>query len=1066
MITTALLKVVFGKLSSEVMAEFGKLMGLDKQLRKLESTLSTIQDVLEDAEARQVKEKALKGWLRKLKDVAYDADDVLDEIAVKVVKWRPDKEYNLTEKVRNFLSISKSPIFCHKIATRINEILEKLDEIAEERSKFHLREGFVNSSSESDSCVRETGSLIEESEVFGRHEEKEKIVEFLFNLSDECKPAVIAIVGLGGIGKTTVAQLAYNDERVCKHFEKRIWVSVPIDFDIKKLCRSMIESVSEREYNLTDMDTMQRSIKEHLANKKFLLVLDDVWNENEEKWDRLRVALTSGTKGSKIVVTTRSQRVASIMGSAAQCLLAGLSEDDCLALFEKRAFGVGGAEKTPNLEAIGREIAKKCGGVPLAAKALGGLMHFRREESMWLAIKDSEIWRLSDDDNGILPALKLSYNHLPSNLKQCFAYCSIFPRAFEISKKTLVQLWIAEGFVRSSGRNGNMEDLGFQFVDELLSRSFFQNYTELGGVVGRLKMHDLVHDLARSIAGDECSIIDASTGSGITKSSHYSSFICDGEILSNLEPMREARMLRTFHLVASKSISEDHHKAEELLHVLFSSSRVLRALHLSNFPIKSLPNSIKKLRHLRYLNLSHTHLDMLPPNICTLHNLEILDLNSCQSLESLPNSIGSLINLLSLNLCRCFSLLSLPSSIGRLQKLRNLDLSFCPIKTLPESLTCLSNLQMLELSSCCYLSELPKNIKDMKNLVHLDLYRCYGLTCMPAGIGQLSHLRTLSRFVLGGKSKCSITELGALNLESRLEIVGLENVSSTAEARKANLKEKYGICTLGLSWNASIFVRMIQAFKDTDDGKESLESCIEALRDQWDNYSKTAEGVLEALRPHTSLKKLSINFFEGRTLPLWMMELFLPSLTSVSLSSCIRCTHLPAFGQLPCLEVLTLSTLPAIKCLGSEFYGGNNAFPLLKELNLSGMSELEEWPSPSDGNVFTGLAKLSVFECPKLRSLPSTFPSVRNLGMNVDDKLLLSSLQNGAFPNIQHLDIGNFDDVVGMPELLSDHMSSIASWSVRRKPKPSSSDSTSLSSSGFGFATIYGGVTTIELPIW
>lgn len=1063
-ISTALLKVVFDKLSSKVVEEIGLLMGLNEQLRKLKETLSTIQDVLEDAEARQVKEKAVQGWLRKLKDVAYDADDVLDEIAAKAAKRRPDIASKATGKVRSFLSIAKSPVFCHDVAHRIKEIEETLDEIAQERSKFHLREGSIVDASETESAgFRETGSLVEESEVYGRQEEKEKIVGSLLSMADESDPAVVAIVGLGGLGKTTVAQLVYNDERICEHFEQRVWVCVSMEFDVKRLYRSIIESITGNEYNLKDMDLLQQTLRKHVANKKFLLVLDDVWNENHEKWNKLRVALTSGSKGSKIVVTTRSERVAAIMGCSAPCFLPGLSEDDCRALFEKRAFGVGGAEKTPNLEAIGREIVKKCGGVPLAAKALGSLMHFKRRESLWLAIKDSEIWRLSDDDNEILPALKLSYNHLPSRLKQCFAYCSIFPKAFEISKKTLVQLWMAEGFIRSSDENGNLEDVGFQFVDELLSRSLFQK-TTIDGLMGEIKMHDLVHDLARSIAGAECSIIDVG-GRGLTGNSRYSSFICGGEILSSPEPLGEAKKLRTFHLISSDGVREDHDdKSQELVRVLFDRSRLLRALHLSRLPIKSLPNYIKKIVHLRYLNLSHTRLTTLSPSICALQNLEILDLNSCQCLESLPEPIGDLLNLLSLNLSHCSSLLSLPKSIGYLQKLRRLELACCQIQKLPETLSSLSNLQILDLDSCYFLQELPKNIKDMRNLISLDLHHCDRLTCLPIGIAQLSRLQILTKFVLCEERGCRITELGGLNLKGLLEITGLENVTDAAEARKANLIEKHGIQELRLSWSASIYAELIQALQDKETQKE-VEGFMESLSMHWDTYSHVSEDVLEALQPHSNLEKLTIDFFDGRTLPCWMMELSFPRLFELKLSHCARCTRLPAFGRLSCLRVLTLSRLPAVKCLGLEFYGSNDAFRLLEELNLSQMLELEEWQAPVHGDIFPSLVKLSLSECPKLKSLPSTFPSVTNLEMDVDDGLLLSSLQNGAFPGLKHLNLGNFDDA-DFPDVLSERMSSLVSWTVRRKPKPSASGSTSLSSSGFGFATLYGGETIIELPIW
>ncbi|KAJ0978086.1 hypothetical protein J5N97_013560 [Dioscorea zingiberensis] len=539
-VLSSLMKVVCEKLASQGLKELNLLTRVDKELRKLESTMKTIQDVLEEAEARQVKEKVLKGWLTKLKDLAFEADDVLDEfLASKAAK----------SKVSNLLSL----VSRFKIAHKIKEIRERLDEVSEERFKFHLREGAAVKNMEGgreEIGDRETGSFVIESEVYGRDEDKEKIVEFLVSIQSDVNvnvdPDVVSIVGFGGLGKTTLAQLVYNDDRTCKHFEQRIWVCVSNEFDNRKLIRSIIETITGRECQLKHMNSLQLCLREHLSGKRFLLVLDDVWNENHEKWDKLRILLTGFGKGSRVIVTTRSERVASIMSTVSPYFLDCLSDEHCLALFEKRAFGLSGCEKSSSLVAIGMEIVSKCGGVPLAAKALGSLMSFRKEESEWLAVRDNEIWEFSP--NEIMPALMLSYNHLPAKLKPCFSYCSMFPKNHEVRKEKLVHLWMGEGFIGS-------EKVGFHYVDELLSRSLFQNGgKDLDGVVRQVKMHDLVHDLARFVAGEECSVVDAGTGEGLLRSSRYASFACDGSIPEvMLQPLREAKRLRTLYLVARNS---------------------------------------------------------------------------------------------------------------------------------------------------------------------------------------------------------------------------------------------------------------------------------------------------------------------------------------------------------------------------------------------------------------------------------------------------------------------------------------------------------------------------------
>ncbi|KAI0503889.1 hypothetical protein KFK09_014833 [Dendrobium nobile] len=596
-VATSLLRFISDKLASKAIAEFAMQTDMDKEIRKLERTLSTIQDVLEDAKVRQVKEKALRSWLSELKELTYDADDVLDDFAFKAAKL---KKANMKEK----------------IALRVKEINERLDEIAEVRSKFHLKEGVVRGFKLEKSITREEiGSFIKESEVYGREVDKEKIVEFLMNTSVGDDIGVIGIVGLGGLGKTTLAGLIYNDERVCGHFQKRMWVCVSEEFELKRLVRLIIELATGREFSPMNMDSMQISLINQLQEKRFLLVLDDVWSESHEIWDSLRALLTVGAKGSKVIVTTRNEHVASIMGTISPYRLSNLSFDDCWLLFERRAFG-NKVERNPDFVAIGKEIVKKCGGVPLVAKALGGLLRFKRTESEWLAIKDNELWKLVSDKNyEVLPTLKLSYDHLSSCFKQCFAYCSIFPKDFNINTTTLVKLWGAEGFLEPSAGHIHWEQIGLQCVEELQARSLFQvNMIEQGGVITQVKMNDLVHDLTQSVAGTEC-----------------------------------------FH-----SIGDLHN---------------LCTLKISHcFNLTSLPSSIGRLKCLRELDCSRTKINSLPESICTLSNLHTLGLKECFFIHELPQNLSDMKSLVILNIHRCINLTCMPINHRKLKQLQTLPI--------------------------------------------------------------------------------------------------------------------------------------------------------------------------------------------------------------------------------------------------------------------------------------------------------------------------------------------------------------------------------------------------------
>ncbi|CDP19689.1 unnamed protein product [Coffea canephora] len=466
----ALLESLVKILNSPIIQEELRLLcGIETEIQKLSSLLSTTKAVIEDAEQKQFTDKAIQLWLQKLNLIAYEVDDILDDYATEV---------------------SREP--------KMKDILDKFNAIANERKDLGLsdqkRGSYFNAS-------RETGSTINEPEVLGRDEEKEQIVRILTKEKDRVNQnvSVLPIVGVGGLGKTTLAQLVFNDERIAKHFEPKLWVWVSEDFDVKRIIKALIESVEKTSTGDLALNTLQRKLQELLRGRRYLIVLDDVWNENPEEWEKLKSVLECGSKGSSIVMTTRMEKVATIMGTLQTYYLSSLSENECWSLFRQRAFGRQEAEEYPNLVVIGKEIVKKCGGVPLAAKALGGFLRFKREENEWNSVKCSEIWNLRQDTTHILPALRLSYLNLPVELRGCFAYCAAFPKGYEIEIEEVIHLWMANGLI-SSNETMEVEDVGVAVLTELYYRSLFQavKEDEFGNAL-TFKMHDLVHDLARSV---------------------------------------------------------------------------------------------------------------------------------------------------------------------------------------------------------------------------------------------------------------------------------------------------------------------------------------------------------------------------------------------------------------------------------------------------------------------------------------------------------------------------------------------------------------------------------------
>ncbi|KAL7159911.1 hypothetical protein ABFS83_01G059500 [Erythranthe nasuta] len=331
--------------------------------------------------------------------------------------------------------------------------------------------------------------------------------------------------------------------------------------------------------------------------------------------------------------------------------LTGLSEEHCWMLVQERAFGQE-KEEYPNLKAIGKQIANKCAGVPLAAKALGGLLRFKRTEKEWNYVKDSEIWELPQDETSILPALRLSYHHLPLTLRQCFAYFAVFPKDSFIPKDELIFMWMAHGYISSRGALGE-EDVGNDICNELLLRSLLQ--LAQNPVTKRLYflMHDLLHDLAQSIMENKIPGAQAQR-TNVRSASH--------------SKIRQVNLRKK--LVAFPTGNQSEMDMSFILKNFFR----LRLLDASWTGINELSSAIGNLKHLRHLNLSGTEIRSLPDSLCSLWNLHALNLDDCRKLEVLPKKTRYLVNLRHLFLENCNALREMPSKIGELTRLQTLSL--------------------------------------------------------------------------------------------------------------------------------------------------------------------------------------------------------------------------------------------------------------------------------------------------------------------------------------------------------------------------------------------------------
>ncbi|KAI3409176.1 uncharacterized protein J3R85_019666 [Psidium guajava] len=641
---------IIKRVGSLVVKEIADLWGLKDELEKLVVIVSTIQNVLLDAEEAYEKNHQVKSWLMELKQVMYDADDLLDEYTAEALKRQILASGDAANKEvsKNFhlvFSSMKDFILAIKTRHKMKSIRERLDCMAANR-KFHLAEypfetRFVARERE------QTHSYVRAEEVIGRDDDKNAILKFLLTPSHiQDDVSIISIIGIGGLGKTTLAQLVCNDELVKKNFEIHMWVCISDIFDIRLILEKMIKSATEKDLPQNmEIDQLQKLFRRKIEGKKYILVLDDVWNEIPKKWLDLRGLLMGGARGSKVLITTRSKLVADSAGADSLYFLGGLSRNQSWSLLKQMAFRRQEQElNDPRLKEMGLEIVDKCSGVPLAIRSVGRVLYSKRTVAEWSDFKNSKLAKVALQEDGIIPILKLSYDHLPSHLKQCFAYSSIFPKDYRIDRMALINLWMAQGFIPSSDVDPNKERLGNEYFMDLLWRSFFQDVQEdeLGNIVN-FKMHDLMHDLAQLVAGTECMIVDFSSGK-LDKRVRHVSYSCN------------------FDLSWTRGTS-------------YSGADKLRSfLLLNQSPFHSVPNKpfydtvVGSFRGLRSLNMSNSGVTMLPVSISNL----TLILTSCYNLEKLPTHMEKLINLRHLDIDRCANLKQVSCGLGKLQSLQSL----------------------------------------------------------------------------------------------------------------------------------------------------------------------------------------------------------------------------------------------------------------------------------------------------------------------------------------------------------------------------------------------------------
>ncbi|GLT43045.1 hypothetical protein SLA2020_170190 [Shorea laevis] len=934
-VLSSMLDYIFDRLIASDFLKFARQDQILSQVNKWKMLLPKIKAVLDDAEDKQTVSRVVKLWLSDLRDIVYDAEDIIDEIATEALRQRIlGEETGMTgtgRKVRLFSPKSltgqnlSGVKFCAWMGSKIEGITDRFEAIVAEMKTLNLLERSVKGRPARvvRERQRETSSLVDESRVYGREMDKDVIIQKLMNV-EIGEIGVVSVVGMGGVGKTTLAQLLYNDQEVKDLFELRVWVCVSENFDVVRMTKILLQAVTMQGNFPNDLNSLQVTLREKLSRKKFLIVLDDVWNENYESWDVLSRPFMAGAPGSRVLVTTRSEKVASIMQTCGVHRLQVLSDDACLSLLARHALGANNFDGYPILRGIGQEIVKKCKGLPLAAKTLGGLLRGKVNYDEWDEILTSKIWEIPEQRGGIIPALKLSYHHLPSHLKRCFAYCAIFPKDYEFDKNELVLLWMAEGLIQQAMGEKQVWDKGLTYFNDLLSRSFFQQSNSNQTL---FVMHDLINDLAKFVAGEIYFHFEEELSASIEKLRHLSFTRHQYDIFKRFEVFYAAKSLRTFMAlpIDTSSWGACCYMSKDVLQELLAELRYVRVLCLSGYRFNKLPYSVGHLKHLRYLNLSYT------------------------TIEQLPESVGSLFNL-----------------------------------------------QTFLLRGCEELAKLPQGIENLINLLVLDLTATDKLVEMPLRIGNLKNLQILSKFIVGKDNQFGIKELKDLiHLKGEFCIMGLENVVDVRDARHANLMDKHGLDALYLKWSESLDyqneedeMHVLEMLQPSKELKELSISFYGGKRfPSWLGFPSITNVVQVNL--HNCSRSMSLPTL-GR-LPS-LKKVFIQGMNRVKkVGFEFYGDDLLSTKRFPSLEILWFQNMLEWECWSSPQEANvdlDDGFPSLRELMIQDCPKLI-------GNLpscLPSLEKLIISHCPKLGGSRTSLPSLCELELENCNKVWLENI--------------------------------------------------------------------------
>ncbi|KAK8997459.1 hypothetical protein V6N11_020937 [Hibiscus sabdariffa] len=723
----AIIQVVAGKLIDALKEHSGRVLEFRSQFLELKTQLDLMKSFLADANKLKRKEETVKTTLSMVRELTYDAEDILTDCLLRL------EQREHVFRCDNFLP--REIMFQHRTGKKLKEINGRIVKMQKVLNTYFKTIGQQGVQDDGGSVVfrRWTSPVFDESSIVGLAEDTRKIIGWILPMKTQFHR--VGIVGMGGLGKTTLTQKIFNNDTILERFEERIWVSISQTVNEEETMKTMLKQLGEDSYGL-EMGQMLPKIKQALEGKDYLIVMDDVWSVHGW-WERLLAGLPKRQgQSSAIIITTRKENVAVEMGVEKARIHQPriLDEDESYALFCRIVFASEKeAKQHYELEELGKDIVKKCCGLPLAIKTVGGLL------------KSKKLCRTMFGDGFTTIS---TTNWLPEKAKA---------RA-----EQLVHWWVGEGFVQAKHTQTAIE-VAFDYLSELISRCLVEVVKQRGfdGRVYTCKMHDLVRDLTIKIAREES--------------------FCTFDEHGRQRPGIPSRRLG--------------YTGEEDVRSLNRKSK-LRAFLMTNTSPISLENTIPlfRVKSLRVLDFCQNKLENIPIQrllhwIISLRRLSYLNLRGVASLKELPQLIGELRNLQLLVLNGCNNLQKLPSSITNLHKLNVLDIGHCAlIQYLPQGLGRLSNLQ--ELSGFTVPSAAEKNgcrLGELRWLIKLKVLR--------VNINEDSHIAEEELIVLSNLQKLKVLSINTEGCEKEETFRKLDRLSPPPHLEELYLRYYRGVTT-------------------------------------------------------------------------------------------------------------------------------------------------------------------------------------------------------------------------------------------------------------------------------